>query len=857
MLGFWAKGQLTLADDFTDGDFLANPVWSGDTSKFEVDANLELHLNDSAAGTAYLSTPTSVIDSAFWEFYVRLEFNPSSSNNARVYLVSDNADLNASLNGYYLRIGGSSADRISLYSQTGNSSNLILETGDDWVDESTVEVRARVSRSVAGLWTLQVDTGQANNYALIGSSTDLTHTSNAYFGWVCNYTVTRADKLYLDDINLSGKVFIDNTPPRISTLEVISTNQLQLFYSEIVEETSAEDIANYQVNNSVGLPDSAVLNQGDERTVDLYFSSSLQSRVAYELYANDIEDLSGNRSSDTIPFSFYIPEVGDVVFNELMVDPVPSIGLPPNNLPEREYIELYNRTNLPINLDGWSLIIGSTAKPIPSYVLEPDSFAVIVKDIHASEFSGNLPLLVMDISSTSLTNGGQTLSITSSNGLVINSINYSDTWYQDANKDDGGWSLEQIDPGNTCGGIDNWRASDSPNGGTPGGVNSVFGVNPDVVPPAFERFALDGDSALLIFYTERIEDSIILQPTNYRLSPNLNVSSVEALVIGSHGVRIQFANAIASNIVYRLSLIQYPSDCSGNRMLLDTLEFALPEIPQAGDLLINEILFNPPTGGADFVEIYNSSTNFFDLKNLRLGNWDPDFEGITNTKELVDASVLIPPGSYKVFTTDKTFVTTQYRSEDSQIIEVESMPSMNDSEGSIALSTSNLSVLDYFEYEDDFHLSILKDDEGVSLERVSFDKASQDADNWQSAAATAGYATPSYQNSQSAVVVPRGKLTLEPKVFSPNQDGYHDQLGIGFQLPSPNGVVSINIWSSEGYLIRELNENINVSQEGTFFWDGVNNNGQLAQTGIYIIVLDYYDDTGEREVLRETCVLSL
>ncbi|MDZ7848102.1 MAG: lamin tail domain-containing protein [Owenweeksia sp.] len=65
-----------------------------------------------------------------------------------------------------------------------------------------------------------------------------------------------------------------------------------------------------------------------------------------------------------------------------------------------------------------------------------------------------------------------------------------------------------------------------------------------------------------------------------------------------------------------------PADCNGNVGALDTLLFALPSLPQAGELIINELLFNPPSGGADFVEIYNHSDKYFDLSNLRLGNWD-------------------------------------------------------------------------------------------------------------------------------------------------------------------------------------------------------------------------------------------
>jgi hypothetical protein len=52
-------GQFT--DDFTDGNFTASPVWSGDNADWEVLAG-ELHLNAPAvANTAYLSTPSVAV----------------------------------------------------------------------------------------------------------------------------------------------------------------------------------------------------------------------------------------------------------------------------------------------------------------------------------------------------------------------------------------------------------------------------------------------------------------------------------------------------------------------------------------------------------------------------------------------------------------------------------------------------------------------------------------------------------------------------------------------------------------------------------------------------------------------------
>jgi len=77
-----------LTDNFLDSNFSANPSWNGDVNAYEIDAAYQLHLNAiSQTDTSYLSTPSKAIKNATWEFLVKFNFNPSSSNYAKIYLV--------------------------------------------------------------------------------------------------------------------------------------------------------------------------------------------------------------------------------------------------------------------------------------------------------------------------------------------------------------------------------------------------------------------------------------------------------------------------------------------------------------------------------------------------------------------------------------------------------------------------------------------------------------------------------------------------------------------------------------------------------------------------------------------------
>ena len=93
----------------------------------------------------------------------------------------------------------------------------------------------------------------------------------------------------------------DNTPPEIISLEVISGNQLSVKFSDLLKKSSAEQLSNYSVNNSVSIS-SAVL-QDDMRTVVLSISS-LTADVSYSLTVHNIENQSGIRMNQSLTESF-------------------------------------------------------------------------------------------------------------------------------------------------------------------------------------------------------------------------------------------------------------------------------------------------------------------------------------------------------------------------------------------------------------------------------------------------------------------------------------------------------------------------------------------------------------------------
>ena len=115
-------------DNFNDGNFSDSPEWQGDSSDFNVNTAGQLQLNAALAGFSILSIPANItsLDSCEWRFYIRLAFSPSTSNYTRIYLSSDQQNLELPLNGYFLQFGEALADdAIELFRQDGSTATSI------------------------------------------------------------------------------------------------------------------------------------------------------------------------------------------------------------------------------------------------------------------------------------------------------------------------------------------------------------------------------------------------------------------------------------------------------------------------------------------------------------------------------------------------------------------------------------------------------------------------------------------------------------------------------------------------------------------------------------------------------------
>jgi gliding motility-associated-like protein len=151
------------------------------------------------------------------------------------------------------------------------------------------------------------------------------------------------------------------------------------------------------------------------------------------------------------------------------------------------------------------------------------------------------------------------------------------------------------------------------------------------------------------------------------------------------------------------------------------------------------------------------------------------------------------------------------------------------------------------------HYPLLTSVSGVSLERVSFERETQNENNWKSAAESVGFATPGYQNSHfSDTQTFKDVFKVVPEVFSPNQNGYSDYVEFHCSFDESENRVSITIFDRQGNLIKTVTNNQICAQNEVFLWDGVSEKNYRIPPDLYIVKMEYWNLNGKRKTIKKT-----
>ncbi len=553
-----------------------------------------------------------------------------------------------------------------------------------------------------------------------------------------------------------------------------------------------------------------------------------------------------------LPLNLLFPGLlmSQVVFTEVMFYPDTLAAY-------TEYVEIHNAGNYPVDLSGWrvgdSLDLDALVARENGLILAPGQYGIILDPgyfTNATIYDPKIPdgALVLTIEDARLGRYGlpnnRALSL-----LLVNAL--GDTVqimrYRADNRP--GYSEEKIRPV-PDNAPSNWGNSRVFRG-TPGMVNSLTPRQFDLalveVGLSRKQWPLGTPIPVRWVITNQglnpaVRYRVVLfwdEDGNARPSEDEVFSSIEKLPTLLPEDTLEATSEVSPAVVgfRRLGVgIDFPAD----EDTLDNvrIEEIFVEDIQAR-LVVNEIMFQPRSGRAEWVEIYNPGNDAVNLMAVRLAD-------LRDTVAISSQERYLPPGNYLVLAEDSA-VFEEYLLPEGQVIVVPGFPTLNNDVDELSVISPAGRLLDRVRYFHDWYGREV--DKGTSLEKLHPLLTAQSPRNWAASVDPRG-ATPGERNSVFVELLPP-TLTVEvhPNPFSPNNDGFEDFTIIQFEVPVETALARVVIYDMNGRLIRVLAREEAVAHHARFVWDGRDDQGRMARTGIYLCLIQVRNI--QRKLYRE------
>ncbi len=852
-----------VTDDFSDGDFTSNPTWTGTADRWTIaplEGNPALRTDGTAASdTIYLATPSEVSRGRWSFMFAHRGVNLSNFNGARVFLTANTADLDGNVLGYYLQFGASNSDEVRLYRQDGDPATgrvLLGRSAEPLLEGDSTTLAVTVTRSEAYVWAVSV------NGTLAFMLTDGRYTSSQFFGVWVKHTQAAAQGFFFDDVEVQGEAGpTDRDPPQLTGAAALDAERVEVTFNEAVEGCFPD---RYEISNGIGRPSDIETCLAEAQAVYvLQLARPLVNGTTYTLTAREIADRAGNvlaEASASFPFiepGGPPPVPGDVVVNEIFYDP-PDAAL--------EFVEFFNGSDKTFDLSRFRFSDERLqALPISDEprALAPGGYAVLARD--ATAFSAAFPgiAFIEPASWPALNNGGDTV-VLSFEETLVDAVTYLPSWGGD------GVSLERKDPKGPSNSRFNFGSSVAEAGATPGARNSLFA--PDLAPPVV-LFAEQVDQETLDVYLDEPVAPESVQPAAFTLDDG---RAPERLFIDEEAtlLRLRFASPL-TGVSLRLDGLR---DLTGNTLTDAAIDLAF--LAQPGDLLVNEIMYDPLADRFDnrpdqpeYVELLNRSTRLLTLRNHYWTDL-PNETGRADTLRFGADFFSLAPDRFAVVFADpdtdnnpaidsklaRAFFDLDFSTGTTTLLPLpRSSLRLTNSGALIHLHRPDDVGLDSVFYDPTWHHPNLIDATGVALERIAPEGRANDRANWTSSVAEAG-GTPGRANSVGlppGEPIAEGSLVIEPSPFSPDRDGFDDVTAIRYTLPREAALVRVRIFDARGRLVRSLEAARLVGRSGHLIWDGLDDAGRDLRIGIYVVLFEALDtEGGTTMVFKEPVVLA-
>lgn len=786
LLPVCAFAQFT--ETFDGPEITTTNQWKGDLNDFVIsdDGWLQL-IGDPAKKSSELIIPLSFADNMEWTFDVKMAFKPSDQNHIRFYLLTDKKTLPGGLyDEYYVQIG-STKKTITLrrLRETEKTPKRIIEKELDILKQEGVLLSIKVTLEDRKLWSLYVRDSGMDTYTLIGTCEQKLSSRIKYIeSRIACYYSKKVRGHYIDNLKVPTSVtFSDNTPvdpdpedppaevilPTLLDITPLSLSELQFTFDKPVDKSNAQF-------SITGIGNATSISYGNAETIiKVSFPKEMIPGESYTISYSGLADLDGNKI-DAYSQEFTLEDdeekdnekdkftPGSILINEIMADPK---GL--DDLPQTEYVELYNPTDNNITLSDWQFSYGGKAKPMTTFELPANGYAVLYRSGRDIEIDPSAVKVPLENFPSSLANAGKQIMLLDASGTIIDEYTYA--------KAKPAQSWERSSSGS-------WHLSSDPRGGTPGSANSSGKKEDDNDPEKPDD-------------PEQPNDPV--KPDDPDKPDN-------------------------------------PDDPD------KPIESTIPVEPR--EFIINELLPNPFVGGSEYIELYNRSDHALPLSGLVVATRKTD--GTLSTRyPLSSVGTMIEPGGYAVLTKNKAGVADFYTIQSTaSLFEIAKLPILANTSSTLVLfRASDGTVIDEVAYSSKWHASSVKNQKGVALERIDPEAETQMPANWTSAAASAGYGTPGYRNSQSGNTSPDEPDTptgIEAPEWIPGSDNYK----ISYYLDQPGYNCRAFVYNTAGQRVAQIANHELLGLSGQFTWDGSSLSGNRLRTGVYIFYAELYHING-------------
>jgi hypothetical protein len=468
-----------------------------------------------------------------------------------------------------------------------------------------------------------------------------------------------------------------------------------------------------------------------------------------------VNDTESNWIAGNFPFTvpddspqnleWVVPDEPALIINEIMYN---SPGA------DQEWIELYNNTGSTIDLENWRVVDSDASHPnivIPAgYSLDADSyFTIAIEGADPFPFTpdydgrGNFQLN---------NNGGDDVRLWNANNILVDIVSYTDSDPWPTEPDGNGPTLALIDPAQDNSLPQSWAASEQ-DGGTPGALNFPPVPFVDVTDPDGGEF-LEKGSTYTITWTYGFWDGSIKiellkegeDPEPIVLNYGLSEGSYDWLVW----------EELDSDNDYK---IRISGIIEGDPVGESEDYFSIIDPYVVPDIVITEIMYNPPESGEDsleFLEFYNNTAETVNLEGYFMSL------GVEYTFPSID----LPADNYLLLAKDSVAFKATFGVDAYQW----TAGALSNGGEPVELSDNFANVVDYVPYDDQFPWDTLADGQGPSLTLCNPDSDNALPENWTAsvnfvainADGDSIYATPGFQCQVSLLAGFEGTPTWLP-----------------------------------------------------------------------------------------------